>query len=326
MYDITPAQALLVLVSLIPNNPIRYAMLGVYATITVLYGVHLHRPSVRLVFLENIVGCTQEMIEEAKSLCPLDRHSLTKDEASLLKYVAATSLCGLDIQHYDRVLRFMCILRSTLLQIPGMSWTLKGAKNYWQLCRNIYQCEKEVKMIQVAVKITVEAELERKYTKDIRETEAIVTAVLDPRSQAAMYHQSGGTVNLHHNDSESYSTSFDLQWYIRIITKKYSGYIMSIPLGSRLMFCSRCVCVVPVTRQGNITALIPVTVKGSLGCRDHDVPKSTQRGVWKAVEELVFSNAEMTFAACLYFCIGREAGYPACQGLSIFIMVPLGVI
>ncbi|KAJ7145596.1 hypothetical protein C8R44DRAFT_863470 [Mycena epipterygia] len=65
--------------------------------------------------------------------------------------------------------------------MPGVSWTPERFKNYWQLYHNIYQCEKEVKMIQVAVKITVEAEFKRKYTEDIRETEAIVTAVLDPR-------------------------------------------------------------------------------------------------------------------------------------------------
>ncbi|KAJ7145609.1 hypothetical protein C8R44DRAFT_863484 [Mycena epipterygia] len=174
MDNISPAQTLLVLVSLIPNNNIRYAMLSLVASITVLYGAHLQRPSIRLAQLEHTVDQTKEMIQGAKAMCPRAGHSLAVKEVCLLK-----------------VRRSMCILRSTLLQIPGMGWTPERFEDYRQLCRDIYQCEKEVKMIQVAAKITVEAELKRKYTQDIRETEAIVTAVLDPRGQAAMYHQSG---------------------------------------------------------------------------------------------------------------------------------------
>ncbi|KAJ7145594.1 hypothetical protein C8R44DRAFT_896694 [Mycena epipterygia] len=169
MFNISPA--LLVLVSLIPNNNIRYAMLALGASITVLYRVNLQRPSFRLAHLEDSVGGTEEIIREAKALCSRDHLSLTNDEVSLLK-----------------VRRSMCILRSTLLQIPGMNWTLEGFKNYRRLRRDIYQCEKEVKRIQVAVQLTVEAERERKYTGDIWETEAIVTAVRDPRGTIAHSH------------------------------------------------------------------------------------------------------------------------------------------
>ncbi|KAJ7145611.1 hypothetical protein C8R44DRAFT_972663 [Mycena epipterygia] len=43
-----PAQTLLVLLSLIPNNNIRCAILGLGASVAVLYSVHLRHPSVRL--------------------------------------------------------------------------------------------------------------------------------------------------------------------------------------------------------------------------------------------------------------------------------------
>ncbi|KAJ7145612.1 hypothetical protein C8R44DRAFT_723540 [Mycena epipterygia] len=191
MSDISPAQTLLVLVSLIPNNNIRYAMLSLGATITVLYDLNLQRPSVRLVHLENGVGHTEDIIREAKLRCPMDHLSLTENEVCLLK-----------------VRRSMCILRSALLKISAMGCTSNGFKSFRQLCRDIHQGEKEVKRIKVAVQLTLEAEHQRKYTEDIRETEAIITAVRNPLAQAEMYNQSGA--HFHHNSSESYRREKDV--------------------------------------------------------------------------------------------------------------------
>ncbi|KAJ7145615.1 hypothetical protein C8R44DRAFT_723544 [Mycena epipterygia] len=104
-------------------------------------------------------------IRDAKSLCPRDHLSLTGDEISLLK-----------------VHRSISILRYTLLQISDVHWSTKGFKNYRHLCRKFYQCKQEVKRIQVAVQLVVEAERQHKYIGNIRETEAIVAAaVRDPR-------------------------------------------------------------------------------------------------------------------------------------------------
>ncbi|KAJ7145603.1 hypothetical protein C8R44DRAFT_863477 [Mycena epipterygia] len=191
MSDISPVQTLLVLVSLIPNNNIRYTMLGLAAGITAFYVVHLERPSVRLAHLENSVGCAEDIICEAKSLCPRDHLSLTETEVCLLK-----------------ICRSMCNLRSTLLHMPGMGWTLEGVKNYLRLRGDIYQCEKEVKRIRVTVQLAVEAERQRKYTEDIRETQAIIRAVQDSLGQAAWYNQPGGAVYLDHHVYGSFRSVF----------------------------------------------------------------------------------------------------------------------
>ncbi|KAJ7088272.1 hypothetical protein C8R44DRAFT_861663 [Mycena epipterygia] len=177
MYNISLSETLVLLVSLIPNNNIRYAMLGLGASITVLYGVNLQRPSVRLAHLEHNVGHTVEMIQEAKSLCPRDRYNIMEEEGCLLK-----------------VLRAMCILRSTLLVMPAVAWIPDELNNYRRLRRDIYQCEQEVKRIQIAVQLIVEAERQRKYTEDICEIQAIITATQDSLSQLVMYNQSGSAV------------------------------------------------------------------------------------------------------------------------------------
>ncbi|KAJ7145616.1 hypothetical protein C8R44DRAFT_863491 [Mycena epipterygia] len=166
MCDISPPQTLLILISLIPNNNIRYTVLGLCASIAALYGIHFQRPSVRLHHLENNVSHTKDIIHEAKSLCPRDHLSLMESE------------------------------------IPGMGWTLAGIKNYRQFFQDIHQCKKEAKRIRVA--LTVESERRRKYMEDIRETLAIVTAARDPRGQVAPYNYSGGAVPFHHHASESY--------------------------------------------------------------------------------------------------------------------------
>ncbi|KAJ7145613.1 hypothetical protein C8R44DRAFT_845075 [Mycena epipterygia] len=65
-----PSPNFLVLVSLIPNNNIRYTMLGVGVSLTVFYGIHFQRPSVCLRHLESSVGHTEKIIHEAKSFLP----------------------------------------------------------------------------------------------------------------------------------------------------------------------------------------------------------------------------------------------------------------
>ncbi|KAJ7145605.1 hypothetical protein C8R44DRAFT_723532 [Mycena epipterygia] len=136
-YEIPQAHTLLVLLSLIPNNSIRYTLLGLGASISVFYG-----PT------SNFRLSASSILSEAKSLCERGRHNLTEEE------------------------------------MPGVHWTSAGVKNYRQCCRDIHQCEKEIKKIRVEVK--------RKYTGDIDENEAIVTAAL-------------GTIAYSHRVGEQYS-------------------------------------------------------------------------------------------------------------------------
>ncbi|KAJ7113981.1 hypothetical protein C8R44DRAFT_740854 [Mycena epipterygia] len=137
-YDNISTSILLVLLSLIPSNNVRYMVLGLGVSVVVLYAGHLKRPSMRIHHLAGTVTDTENNIKKAKSMCPRDHISLTEES------------------------------------MPRLGWTLNIDK-YWQLARDIYQCEKEMNRIQTAVQLTVEAERKRKYTNYIDETQAIVT-------------------------------------------------------------------------------------------------------------------------------------------------------
>ncbi|KAJ7145598.1 hypothetical protein C8R44DRAFT_723526 [Mycena epipterygia] len=195
MSNISLAQTLLELVSLIPNNNIRYAMLGLGASITIVCGLRLC-PSVHRAHLEESVGRTEEIIREAKSLFPWDRRWRKKSSPRIHVHLAFYPTADTNY---------------------GMT---AGFKNYRRFRRDIYQCEKEVKRIHITVQVnwstpidtvvimlrfrqlTVEAELQCKFT------EAIVTAVQNPLGQAAMYNQSGVAVDFRHNAFETYGLVF----------------------------------------------------------------------------------------------------------------------
>ncbi|KAJ7113980.1 hypothetical protein C8R44DRAFT_984551 [Mycena epipterygia] len=175
-YDNISSSILLVLLSLIPSNNVRYMVLGLGVSVAVLYAGHLKRPSMRIHHLAGTVSDTENNIKKAKSMCPRDHISLTEESVCLLK-----------------VRRSMCNIRCALLQMPRLGWTL-NIEHYWQLARDIYQCEKEMKRIQTAVQLIVEAECKRKYTNYIDETQAIVANRFTEASAGlvlSMYHQAG---------------------------------------------------------------------------------------------------------------------------------------
>ncbi|KAJ7113973.1 hypothetical protein C8R44DRAFT_984546 [Mycena epipterygia] len=163
-----------ILLSLIPSNNVRYMVLGLGIGVAVFYAGHLKRPSMRIHRLAETITDTENNIKKAKSICPRDHISLTEESVCLLK-----------------VRRSMCNIRCALLQMPRLGWTL-NIEHYWQLARDIYQYEKEMKRIQATVQLTVEAERKRKYTNYIDETQAIVTNQFTEASAGLilpMYHQ-----------------------------------------------------------------------------------------------------------------------------------------
>lgn len=78
---------LLGLLYLIPTNTLRYTVLALAAGLGVIYAVHLKRPTVQLSKLEETIKETEELIREAKILCPRDLLSLTEAGVRLLESV-----------------------------------------------------------------------------------------------------------------------------------------------------------------------------------------------------------------------------------------------
>ncbi|KAJ7145597.1 hypothetical protein C8R44DRAFT_845065 [Mycena epipterygia] len=203
MSNISPVQTLLALVSLIPNNHIRYALLELGASITVLFGVRLQRPSSRLGHLEESVADTEKMTQQAKLCWPRVQVSLTEHE----------------VEYADPYLSFG-VPYCRFLEIPGLG---NGSRTISSFIATFTSAKRKLRGSEWQCRFrqpTVEAERRHKYTGDIRETEAIVTAVRDPIGtiahsgiicsthtvhKADMYKESGGSANFHYSASESYS-------------------------------------------------------------------------------------------------------------------------
>jgi hypothetical protein len=72
-------------VSFISNDALRYTALSLAAGLIVIHAIHFKRPSVQLSQLEDGVRKTEEIIRDAKVLCPRDLVSLTTEGLQLLE-------------------------------------------------------------------------------------------------------------------------------------------------------------------------------------------------------------------------------------------------
>ncbi|KAJ7490490.1 hypothetical protein FB451DRAFT_1513125, partial [Mycena latifolia] len=157
---------LLWLLSLIPNNALRYTLLAIASCLALLYTIHLKRPSTQLSQLEHLVQKTEGTILNAKLHCARDLANLLEKWVELLKIKRAAS----EIQ-------------SRMLETNTLTWT-----EYRLLSGGISDCTESVKEIRTA--LIVEAERQRKYTEDINETEFILITVRSP-SRDVLTHRHG---------------------------------------------------------------------------------------------------------------------------------------
>ncbi|KAJ7845405.1 hypothetical protein B0H14DRAFT_3455043 [Mycena olivaceomarginata] len=141
--------------SLIPNNTLRYTVLALAAGLGVIYAVHLKRPTVQLSKLEETIKETEELIREAKILCPRDLLSLTEAGVRLLEIKRSASM-----------------IRCRILETNTFTW-----KKYCILGRDIADCGMAVRKIRTTVQLIVEAERQRKFTDDINATQTIHAGV-----------------------------------------------------------------------------------------------------------------------------------------------------
>ncbi|KAJ6602216.1 hypothetical protein B0H10DRAFT_663201 [Mycena sp. CBHHK59/15] len=110
---------LLACLALIPNNALRYTILGMGAAITVVYIMHMKRPSTLLRQLEDTIQETEGLIRSAKSQCARDQCDLGVEDARLLQIKVGM----LEIER--------CILES-----EHITW-----KEYRPLSQRIFECK-----------------------------------------------------------------------------------------------------------------------------------------------------------------------------------------
>ncbi|KAJ7430780.1 hypothetical protein FB451DRAFT_1198683 [Mycena latifolia] len=143
---------LLWFMSFIPDNVLRYTLLAFTACLALLCAIHLERPLTQLSELGHLVQKTEITILDAKSHC-------SRDLGNLL----------------EKIKRSASKIQSRMLETNTTTWT-----EYRLLSRDISDCAKSAKEIRTAVQLIVEAERQRKYTEDIKETEVILTSVRSP--------------------------------------------------------------------------------------------------------------------------------------------------
>ncbi|KAJ7490482.1 hypothetical protein FB451DRAFT_1220173 [Mycena latifolia] len=120
------------LMTLIPNNALRYTACGITLCLVILFDLHLKRPATRLRQLENSIQETEGIVETAKSRCPRDQHSLVEECVRLL-----------------RAKRSASIIQVCILETKRLTW-----KRYRLLSRDIAECTETVKRIRTAVQVS----------------------------------------------------------------------------------------------------------------------------------------------------------------------------
>ncbi|KAJ6567817.1 hypothetical protein B0H10DRAFT_1965209 [Mycena sp. CBHHK59/15] len=157
---------LLACLALIPNNALRYTILGIGAAITVVYIMHMKRLSTLLRQLEDTIQETEGLIHSAKSQCARDQCELGVEDARLLQIKVG-----------------MLEIERRMLESEHITW-----KEYRLLSQRIFECKEGVRKIRIAVQLTVVAEGQRKYTVEIHEIQTILTTICGP-SHGARNHR-----------------------------------------------------------------------------------------------------------------------------------------
>ncbi|KAF7364745.1 hypothetical protein MVEN_00344400 [Mycena venus] len=159
MHD-PPSQMLtsvfLAFVAAIPNHTLRYTALSVAVVLAVLFTIRIKSPSTQLCHLAAMINTTNVLIRQAMAQCPRDYFTLTKQMGRLLEVEKIASLikCRALISHGQR-----------------FSW-----KKYRLLYKDIKECIIQVKNIHTTVKLTIEAEHQRKLAADITEMQFILAS------------------------------------------------------------------------------------------------------------------------------------------------------
>ncbi|KAJ7226523.1 hypothetical protein C8J57DRAFT_1252612 [Mycena rebaudengoi] len=160
--------------SLIPDNTIRYTILGGATVITIITIFHFKHPSSKLSQLEEAMKEVHDMIHRARMKCPRDHLNLTEEKVRLLQIQRAAS-----------------IVQSRLLRMGNFSFNFRMRRS---ISQSIIECEEDLKRIRTAVQLILEAERQRRYTEDINETRNVLTTV---RSTSSVSLQEANAAYMH---------------------------------------------------------------------------------------------------------------------------------
>ncbi|KAJ7490460.1 hypothetical protein FB451DRAFT_620914 [Mycena latifolia] len=147
---------LLGFLSLIPNNSIRYAVLGLVVVVTMICTLNLKRPSTQLHVLETTIEATEDLISVAEVQGMGHRLAFAEERLRLLEIKRSASVI------HCRILETHCLT----------------CTKYRRLSKDIAACASAVKCLRIAVELIVQLEHQRKYTQEINDARSILTAVL----------------------------------------------------------------------------------------------------------------------------------------------------
>ncbi|KAJ6477058.1 hypothetical protein C8R45DRAFT_1216822 [Mycena sanguinolenta] len=147
---------LLALVAAIPNHALRYTALGFLLVVTILCTVHFSSLPTQIHQLAASIDETQEYIRREVVHYPRCYGGLTQQMRRLLEVAKTAS----SIKSH--------ILNS---ETERFNW-----KRYLLRSKEIQECAKDVKKIDTAVQLVLEAEHQRRLADDIIETQFLLTA------------------------------------------------------------------------------------------------------------------------------------------------------
>ncbi|KAJ7740256.1 hypothetical protein DFH07DRAFT_965437 [Mycena maculata] len=164
---------LLGLLSLIPNNPLRYTFGGLTVILITVASIRLQHPSAQLRQLQETIQNTECVLERARTQCT-SHLPLIHAECRLLEMKLSASL-----------------IRSRVLETTRLTWG-----NYRRLSSDIAACARDVQAVRNDVQasvssLTVEADRQQRYRESINETQSIFLLRLpDNVQEASMHHRS----------------------------------------------------------------------------------------------------------------------------------------
>ncbi|KAJ7704080.1 hypothetical protein B0H17DRAFT_1127096 [Mycena rosella] len=146
--------------SMLPGNTFPYIALGLASASLGAYAVQHYSPSQRLLRLEHAITATEEILAGAKLNCARDHMTLIERGGLLLE----AKLSASEIQ--------------TKILEPRDKTREEYFQAFKEIMEDISKCTKDVKEIQTATLLTIEAERQRKLSEGIKDSEDVFNAVV----------------------------------------------------------------------------------------------------------------------------------------------------
>ncbi|KAJ7903866.1 hypothetical protein B0H13DRAFT_1882066 [Mycena leptocephala] len=161
--------------ALVPGITLRYVCLALASASFILYASRWWSPAQKFNRLEDAIKALEEILERTKAASNYARNYMEVINAGcrLLQVKLSASK-----------------IQSHLLEMRSATW-----KTYFKsiraILRSVDQCAKEIREIQTAMLLIIEAERQRKLTEGIKESQEVLSAVVvapNPTPMSAQSH------------------------------------------------------------------------------------------------------------------------------------------